>query len=187
MPFALRSRASTPGESSLIVTILGATQIRDALDDFVELLADAVDDGASLGFLSPLTTECARAFWDAIADDVDAGTRVVIAAIENNRIIGTAQLDCETLPNGRHRAEVQKVIVHRSSRQRGIGSTLMREIESAAEARDRTLLVLDTGRGGVAEGMYERIGYKRAGSIPGYAADPSGRLVDSVIYYKTLR
>ena len=44
--------------------------------------------------------------------------------------------------------------------------------ELRAKDLKRTLLVLDTEEGSVAEGLYERIGYARLGTIPRFAASP---------------
>ncbi|MFI4921654.1 MAG: GNAT family N-acetyltransferase, partial [Gammaproteobacteria bacterium] len=76
---------------------------------------------------------------------VEQGTRVLLVArAADGSLVGTAQLDTETMPNGAHRAEVQKVCVLRSARGQGIGRQLMVAIEDAARAAGRTLLVLDT-------------------------------------------
>jgi ribosomal protein S18 acetylase RimI-like enzyme len=63
----------------------------------------------------------------------------------------------------------------------------MRRIEAEAAGRGRRLLFLDTSQGtGGARRFYENLGYTFAGSIPDYAADPDGRLVPNVIFYKQL-
>ena len=48
----------------------------------------------------------------------------------------------------------------------------MGEAERVATARGRTLLTLDTAEEGGAAGLYERLGYVRAGVIP---TTPSSR------------
>ena len=88
--------------------------------------------------------------------------------------------------NGRHRAEVQKLFVHRSARGHGIATLLMREVEAEARRRDRSLLVLDTLLGSQAEDVYRHLGWSRAGEVPQYATSPAGELFPTVIYFKTL-
>jgi GNAT superfamily N-acetyltransferase len=102
------------------------------------------------------------------------------------RIVGTAQLRLAQLPNASHRAEVAKVLVHRSARRRGIARELMRQIEMVAALFDRTLLVLDTISGSDAERLYERLGWTKVGAIPRYAAFPDGTLAPTVVFYKDL-
>jgi GNAT superfamily N-acetyltransferase len=106
---------------------------------------------------------------------------------DGGRIVGSAQLGLELRANGRHRAEVQKVMVRHAARGRGIGAALMRRIEDEARTRGRTLLFLDTsvGRSGAVE-FYTRLGYTPCGGIPDYARDPDGPLAANAIFYKRL-
>ena len=49
------------------------------------------------------------------------------------------------------------------------------------------MLYLDTEAGSVAEDFYKALGYTRAGEIPDYACDPSGRYKPTALYYKILQ
>lgn len=150
------------------------------------LLRDAVEGGASVGYLVPVRDAELHAFWADAFAEVRAGRRVVLVARDAGRIVGSAQLGLATKPNSRHRAEVQKVLVLRSHRARGLGTALLQALEPAARALGRTLLVLDTSATGGALGLYSRCGYTRAGLIPRFAADPDGSLIDTVLFYKEL-
>jgi ribosomal protein S18 acetylase RimI-like enzyme len=96
------------------------------------------------------------------------------------------QLALATKENGRHRAEVQKLLVHTRFRRRGIARSLMSAVEKAALRMGRTLLVLDTEEGSPAERPYEKCGYARAGIIPQYARSAEGSLISTVIFYRLL-
>ena len=157
-----------------------------AIPDLAEVLADAVEGGASVGFVLPFTSEDAALWWRSIERDVTLGTVLVLVARDERRVVGTAQLRLAQWPNARHRAEVAKVLVHRSARRRGIATALMREVEALAREHGRTLLVLDTIAGSEAEQLYARLGWTRAAEIPGYAGVPSGELRPTTIYYRTL-
>ncbi len=150
------------------------------------LLRDAVEGGASVGYLVPVRDAELHAFWTDTFAEVRAGRRVVLVARDAGRIVGGAQLGLAAKPNSRHRAEVQKVLVLRSHRGRGLGTALLRALEPAARTVGRTLLVLDTSATGNALGLYSRSGYTRAGVIPRFAADPDGSLIDTVFFYKEL-
>ena len=63
-------------------------------------------------------------------------------------------LSLESRPNGHHRAEVRKLLVHRRARGRGLGTALMQRAEQDALALGRTLLLLDTETGSAAETLY---------------------------------
>jgi GNAT superfamily N-acetyltransferase len=157
-----------------------------AIPDLAVILADAVAGGASVGFLLPFTPEDAATWWMSIERDVFHGNVLVIAARLDRRLVGTAQLRLAQLPNARHRAEVAKVLVHRSARRRGIATELMREIERIALAEGRTLLVLDTISGSEADPLYTKLGWTRAAEIPRYAGMPDGELRPTTVFYRDL-
>lgn len=150
------------------------------------ILADAVAGGASVGFLLPFSPEDAATWWQSIERDVVRGDVIVIVARLDRRVVGTAQLRLAHWPNARHRAEVAKVLVHRSVRRRGIATALMREIERVALAAGRTLLVLDTIAESDADGMYTKLGWTRLAEIPRYAGLPDGELRPTTIFYRDL-
>ena len=165
---------------------LDAPDFDAAVPDLALILADAVAGGASVGFLLPFGPDDAAIWWRSLEGDVARGNVLVIVARLEGRIVGTAQLRLAQLPNARHRAEVAKVLVHRSARQQGIATALMGEIEQIAIAEGRTLLVLDTIAGSEAEPLYAKLGWTRAAEIPRYAGMPNGDLRPTVIFYRDL-
>ncbi len=172
---------------TLEVVRLDRRAFEAAIPDLAMILADAVADGASVGFLLPFTPDDAASWWQGIQPEVARGDVIVVVARIERRVVGTAQLRLARLPNQRHRAEVAKVLVHRSTRRRGVATALMREIERIALAEGRTLLVLDTIAESEAVQLYLGLGWTRAGEIPGYAGMPDGELRPTVIFYRTLR
>jgi len=152
------------------------------------VLHAAVHAGASVSFVLPFSLDDARAFWrDQVLPRAAAGTRRVLVARVERRIVGTVQLDLATPPNQRHRAEVLKLLVHPDARRRGIARALMLAIEDVARAEGRTLLTLDTRTGDAAEPLYLSRGYIAAGKIPGYALAPDGGALEATtILYKEL-
>jgi ribosomal protein S18 acetylase RimI-like enzyme len=161
-------------------------QLSTVLEALIVLLQDAVDSGASVGFLPPLSVDIARAYWQGTASDLVQGTRVLLVARHHTQVVGTVQLALATQPNAQHRAEVQKIMVHTQVRQQGIGQALMTAIEEAARRAGLTLLVLDTRRGDVSEQLYLKQGYICGGIIPHYARSATGVLDDTAIFYKVL-
>src|SRR2546423_1669659 len=134
----------------------------------VELLRDSVDAGASVGFLAPLPEGQGREFWCAVKSEL-GDARVLLGAYVEGRLVGSVQLAPVAKPNGRHRAEVQKLLVLRAFRGRGIALELMAALERKARELGRWLLVLDTVPGQPAERLYQRLGYLRVGVVPDYA------------------
>ena len=163
-----------------------ASSIRKEIAAYAELLVDAVDSGAGMGFAAPLPRAEAEAYWEAVARDVDAGTRVVLAARIDNELAGSAQLDLCQRSNGLHRAEVQKVMVHRRFRRRGLGRALMLAVDDAARAHKRSTLYLDTFAHQDARRMYEAAGWTHAGDIPAFASTADGKLEATSLYYRLL-
>lgn len=159
---------------------------RKAAAEFAGLLIDCVESGASIGFLKPLPSEDAVAYWHAVSRDVDAGDTTLLVARDRGELVGLVQVQFVPKPNQPHRAEIAKLLVAPSRRRQGIGELLMAFAESEAKAAGRTLLVLDTERGGPAEPLYRKRGWKRAGIIPNFALKPDGVLADTVIFYKEL-
>ena len=159
-------------------------ELEAALPRLCELLIDSVEHGASVGFLAPLAEGEALAYWRRIAAAVDGGRCVLLLAGEDE-VVGTVQLDVDTLPNQPHRATVSKLLVHSTARRRGTGEALMASAEREARRRGRWLLTLDTATA-EAERLYRRMGWTVAGPIPDYAMNPDGSLTATTWYWKRL-
>ena len=170
-----------------VIEPLTPEMIAQREDDLVDILVDAVNDGASVGFLAPLAPDEARAYWRSVRDAVADGARVLlVAAAPGQRAVGTVQLDLAMRANGLHRAEVVRLLVHTGARRHGLGRRLMLEIEARARALNRTTLVLDTRLGDPSEGLYRSLGWILTGVVPKYARSSSGALDGSAFYYKLL-
>ena len=89
----------------------------------------------------------------------DRGERIVLGAFDGEDLIGTVTLLLDLPPNQPHRAEIVKMMTRVSHRHRGIATSLLREAERIAIARERWLLVLDTAEDEGAAGLYERMGF----------------------------
>jgi GNAT superfamily N-acetyltransferase len=146
------------------------------------LLVAVVDDGASIGFHLPLAHDEAAAYWRGVLGP----NRVLLLAEDAGCIVGSAQLALEPRANGRHRAEVAKVMVHPGARRRGLARLLMARLEEVAHREGRTLLILDTRAGDPSNTLYRQLGYVEVGEIPNYVTNEVGELQATVIYYKIL-
>lgn len=157
----------------------------DPLPALGRLLQQAVDGGASLGFLAPLARADADAYWHGVFSQLGPLLQLWIAE-DDGQLLGTVQLARCGKPNGRHRGEVQKLMVAPASRGRGVARRLMEALETAARADGLRLLVLDTQQGSDADAVYHHLGWERAGQIPCFAASPCGELMPTVLFYKLL-
>jgi len=147
----------------------------DDLPALAQLLHACVEHNASVGFVQPFSLEAATAFWQGQAASVAAGERILLLARARGRVVGTVQLIPAGMPNGQHRAEVAKLLVHPDARRQGIARALMVQVEQEARARGKRLLVLDTRSGDVAEQLYLSLGYHISGQIPDYVLSPRSR------------
>lgn len=161
-----------------------AAQLRRGLQ---ALLWDAVASGASVGYHHPIPDELNRDYWDGVLAQIPGGAhKLLVATDEAGTLVGSVQLALSTRPNGRHRAEVQKLLVLSSHRRRGIATDLMAAVEQVACDEGRTLLVLDTLKDNFGEPFYRHAGWIRAGEIPSYTIEVDGTFHPTVIFYKML-
>jgi GNAT superfamily N-acetyltransferase len=159
-----------------------------AIAELGALLKDAIDGGASVNFVAGVTSEQTEGWWGSRAPRVEDGTITVFVARDGDgRIVGSTLLERSINPNSPHRAEIGKVIVHRSMRRRGLGKALMGAAEDSARAEGRWMLILDTVTGSPAAALYESLGWQTVGTIPGYALDVDGVPEAATYYYKDLR
>lgn len=149
------------------------------------LLVDAVESGAAVSFLAPLTLAQAEQWWRTTIS-ASHSRAIFLVARDDEGIVGTVQLHPAWAPNQPHRGEIAKLIVHRRSRRAGLGTQLMQAIEDAARRTGFTLLTLDAKRGAAAEHLYRALGWTQAGMIPRYALDSDGTPHDAVMFYKDL-
>ncbi|MBF8190259.1 GNAT family N-acetyltransferase [Nonomuraea sp. K274] len=165
---------------------LSAEVFESCVKELADVLVDAVDSGASVGFLAPFDHEEAAAWWRAQAPAVADGGLMVWACRDGGGIIATISLALASKPNSRHRAEIVKLMVRREARGRGLSRALLAVAEQAALDVGVDLLMLDTETGSTAEHVYLTGGWTRYGIVPGYAGSPDGTLCDCSFMYKRL-
>jgi acetyltransferase len=152
--------------------------------ELAAILVDAVDGGASVGFLAPLDPVDAEQWWhDALQPTT---TLTWVALDDGGQAVGVVQLRLVSYSNGDHRADVAKLLVHRRARGHGIAHALMARLEAEASARGRWLLMLDTQTDSPAEGLYERLGWQRYGRLEDHARTPDGTLEPTTFMMKRL-
>ncbi len=156
------------------------------LHGLCEVLLDCVEGGASVNFMAGFSMDRAQAFWHQVDQQLRSGERALLVAHDEvGRIVGTVQLMLGQPDNQPHRADVNKLLVHRRAREHGVGAALMQAIEGVARAEHKTLLVLDTASD-AAERLYARQGWVLCGRIPGYALMPDGVPTGTTIMFKNL-
>ncbi len=168
------------------ISQLDASAVRAHADELGALFQDAVASGASLGFLPPFSVADARDYWLSVADALDGTRRLLWIAAVDGHVAGTVQLDPSPKPNGRHRAEVMRLMVHSAQRRGGIARALMAALDAHARALGLTTLVLDTRAGDPSERLYQSLGWIKAGEIPDYVRSEHGEPQATAVYYKLI-
>jgi len=173
--------------TSHAVTLLMPQQASARRAALVDLLVDAVESGASVNFIWPMTRAKAEAWWEGALASHARGERLIFAAEAAGRLDGTVQLILAPQENQAFRADLAKMLVHRRARRQGLGAQLLRAAEDEARRIGRTLLTLDTETGSAAERLYARLGWTPFGEIPGYATTADNRTrATCTFFYKAL-
>lgn len=168
------------------VFVLSFDEAKENIAALGEVLRACVEGGAGVGFVLPFSQGGAEAFWKSQLAALESGSGYLLVARFDGRIVGTVMLQLAQQDNGRHRAEIAKLLVHPDARRKGLARRLLNAADDLALSLGRTLLVLDTVTGDTAESVYPKCGYVRVGVIPDYAVSAAGALDATTVFYKQL-
>ncbi|MRT40324.1 GNAT family N-acetyltransferase [Enterobacteriaceae bacterium RIT702] len=169
------------------IELLSATQAQPLLAALCDVLQGCVADGASVGFIDAKDRAAIERFWQDKIYSLASGDNQLLVAYQQGVIVATVMVGFSAMPNGRHRAEISKLLVHPRARRQGIARRLMQQAEQLAAEQGKTLLVLDTRSGDVATDLYLSMDWQIAGSIPMYAESTEGVLDATTVMFKLLR
>lgn len=158
---------------------LDAAAVERHADELAQLLLDAHASNMALGMAAPLTREVAADAWRRLSG-------ALFAAVDGGVVVGAVNLAPSTTPNGRHRAEVQKLAVRLDRRGAGIGAALLAAAVERARAMELRLLWLTTHAGTRSDAFYVRRGWTRMGVMPEYSVAPDGHFVTNAFFYLLL-
>src|SRR6185437_4658919 len=134
---AARRRLTGAMSEPIEVRRLEGDRLTDALDGLARVLADCVAGGASVSYMWPFTHDDARAAFEGFAADAARGNRIILAAFDDDTVVGTVQVLLALPPNQPHRGEIAKLLVHRDARRRGVAQLLMQHAEAEARAEGK--------------------------------------------------
>ncbi len=168
------------------VVELHADAVEAHLDELAQLLLDAHASNMALGLAPGLTLERAADAYRQTASRLEPGERILLGALDGDTLVGAVHLARATAENGRHRAEIQRLVVGAGSRGQGIGRLLLGAAVGEARRLGLRLLWLMTHEGSAADQIYQRLGWTRLGVIPAYSTLPDGSMTGNAYYYLEL-
>ena len=163
-----------------------AAEFEHHIPRFAEILIDAVESGAGVSFIAPLSKDDAEKFWQSKIAGVASGEIYPLVAKVDGVIAGVVLLIRAWAPNQPHHSDVSKLLVHRQFRRLGVATALMEALETKAKALKQTLLTFDASAHGPVENFYTSLGYSCVGHFPGYAYSGTGEMEDTALFYKKL-
>lgn len=162
---------------------LAAAEVLAHKEEFAALLRDAVEDGGTVGFILPVTDDKLDRYWAGVAREMEAGERELLAALEDGKVIASMQISYSKVESTRHRADLQKLIVHSSERRRGIARALLVHALESMHALGLVMYTITTFHGGPAESLVRSLLFTRYGVMPHYGLTPDGKLHDASMHY----
>lgn len=138
-----------------------------------------LDDLVTLEQASFATDRLSRAQYRRHLDSDSA--LVLVASANHRRFLGTAVV---FFRKGSRVARLYSIATHAQARGKGVGSALLQSVEAHARRHGCTELRLEVRTDNAAAlSLYERLGYRRIGALPGYYEDGA----DGWRYAKPLR
>ena len=153
----------------------------DDLDDLLELHNELIEEEAMIGGDKPLTRDQQADRHADMMRDMESGRSVAVVAEADGRTIG--------ITNARRRGGRLRhtaglgIFVKKGFRDQGIGSEMMRELETQAGKGGIEIIFLEVYATSTAVDFYRRLGYKEYGRLPN-GIRYRGEYVDAVSMYK---
>jgi ribosomal protein S18 acetylase RimI-like enzyme len=152
-------------QSALTVRAAEHDDLRTIAGLYLEVAADVVAREPSFRHV-PDAREVERRFQSRIAEP----DRAVLVAVSGNTVVGFVDASLQRHEGGAtyHRTGidvyVEELIVTAAQRRRGVGTALMRAIETWGRNAEARMISLDTHlTNAAARGMYGAIGYREVG------------------------
>ncbi|AEO70822.1 uncharacterized protein THITE_2122626 [Thermothielavioides terrestris NRRL 8126] len=147
-------------------------------------------------FLPPLTNEKLLPWWKERLAEANNGTRIIVLLLpelslgkkpQGTDLRGLAMLKLSESETGSFRGHIDAVLVDRRHRRQGGAKALVAALEYEAAKRGRSLLLVDTETGSVAEAAFKKFGYIEIGKVPHFSrALPSGKKGETFFYKEFL-
>ncbi len=153
------------------------------LDDLLELHNELIEEEAMIGGDKTLTRDQQVDRHADMMKDAERGRSVVVIAEANGKVVGMT--NAKNRGGRLHHTAGLGIFVRKAYRDRGIGSEMMRELETQARGIGVKVLYLEVYSTSPAVELYKRLGYTEYGRLPG-GIKYRGGYVDTVSMYKRM-
>lgn len=142
--------------------------------------------GGAVGWLTPPGAQESRGWVDSILALVEEGDAALCVALVDGTVQATGHWRRNPAAVFRHRASVNKVMVHPDARGSGLGRAVTAAlVDDAAGAGIETLELAVRGNNHLAIAIYEDLGFERWGLLPN-AIEVGTLRFDEVVMYRKL-
>jgi ribosomal protein S18 acetylase RimI-like enzyme len=148
----------------------------DSTARVVRLVREVMAEGAALGWSGVPTEEQAAAWWRDLLAEVAAGRGAVSAAYDGGELVGLAEWRRYDLGPQTQNADLEKLLVARTGRGRGVGAALVEDQLAQARTAGVEVVTLQCrGNNHGAIRLYERLGFHEFGRLADFVASGSER------------
>lgn len=135
----------------------------------LELYDDALGSGTYLGYPEPIAADERVSIVHRLNDALAANRILLFGIHSGERLVGTAILTPNKLPNCKHIAEISKGAIHSDLRASGILPGALLHIAERAKLEGYDILTLDVRAGTEPHSIWSRLGFREYGVLHDYA------------------
>lgn len=178
------------------VKLFSPTEHANLIPYIAALHANCIsNDQVIATFLAPINQDKLLAWWKERIAEVNMGRRFICLLLDESmpgskpkgiELMGVVMLSMPPSETGSFRGVVENLLVSPRYRRKGGARALQQHLEAEAMRRGKTLLMVETETGSLAESVYTNFGFTEMGRIPQYSISPSGEVKDVTFSYKRL-
>lgn len=135
----------------------------------LELYDDALSSGTYLGYPEPIEPSERVSVVHRLNEALGERRILLFGIYSGERLVGTAILTPNKLPNCKHIAEISKGAIHSELRARGILPDALLHVAERARLEGCDMLTLDVRAGTEPHSIWSRLGFKEYGILHDYA------------------
>lgn len=158
----------------------------ELLSQVIGLAKEVAEAGDTVHFSDEIGDIHQRSFLERLKCSMAFSRMVVLGAVRDNSLLGSALLCLDRPPSQAHVARFHGLMVRRDLQKRGIGTALLSVAEVEARNLDRWLMLSEAVSGSPAARMLGKAGWDKVGDVPALMAMPQGGLAPATLYFKRL-